>query len=195
MHRPVKGFAVLCEALAGLTDDRRLMLLSVGGGRPAIEVAIPHMKLSSIHNDGILSLVYSAADLLVVPSLQENLPLVPLEAMACGIPVVGSDISGIREVVRPGVTGRLVPSKDPAALRGVIAQLLDDPAGRADMSTQGRRLVVEEFSLAMQVRRHVELYTAILSGGPAEAASPEGDAPQGRPMPLADSTPVEVLRC
>jgi glycosyltransferase involved in cell wall biosynthesis len=134
--------------------------------------------LSSIHNDAILSLVYSAADLLVVPSLQENLPLVPLEGMACGIPVVGSDISGIREVVRPGVSGRLVPSKDPAALRGGIAQLLDDPAARAEMSTQGRRLVIEEFSLPLQVRRHIELYTAILSGGPAPT-----------------STPVEVLRC
>lgn len=175
MHRPTKGFAVLAEALNGLTHDPRLVLLSVGSGRPATEVRIPHVKLNSVRNDSLMSLVYSAADVLVVPSLQETFSLAALEAMACGIPVVGSAVGGIREVVRPGVTGLLVPPKDVAALREAIQQLLGDPARRAEMSAHGRQLAVEEYPLALHVRRYVELYDAIRSD---RAPAPAPPAPE-----------------
>lgn len=170
MWRHTKGFAILAEALQGSADIKNLMLVSVGTGRPAIDVQVPHLKLPPVRGERLLSFVYSAADVLVVPSLQENFPFVVLEAMACGLPVVGSDVGGIPEQIQPGVHGLLVPARDPAALRDGIIRLLKDPAMRAEMSTRARRRVLEEYTLARHVRRYIELYDAILSNRPEDIA-------------------------
>lgn len=163
MYRPAKGVTVLATALQGMVDVSNVMLVSVGTGWPAIDMPIPHLKLPAIRNERMLSFAYSAADVVVIPSLQENFPFVVLEAMACGVPVVGSHVGGIAEQIRPGVNGLLVPAGNPAALRDAILQLLTDPVMHAAISTQARRSVLEEYTVAQQVRRHIELYDAIIS--------------------------------
>ena len=99
----------------------------------------------------------------VVSSLHDNLPQTVLEATACGTPVVGFAVGGIPDMVRPGVTGLVVPAQDVSALRAAIRMLLQDPALRAAMATNCRRLAVQEYALEVQARRYIALYEEIVS--------------------------------
>jgi glycosyltransferase involved in cell wall biosynthesis len=153
-----KGFTLLAQALAGLADLPNLFMISLGRGKPAIDGQFPHMPLGHISDDRWLSLVYSAADVFVLPSLQEAFGQTALEALACGTPVVGFAVGGIPDIVRQGVTGLLVPPQDVVALRAAIAALLRDATGRAQMAANCRRIAVEEYALEVQAQRYVELY-------------------------------------
>ena len=95
-------------------------MVSVGQQPPQADGRMPLLHLGSIHDDRLLSAVYSAADLFVLPSLQENLANTVLEAMACGVPVVSFDSGGTPDMVRPGLTGQLVPALDVGALGDTI---------------------------------------------------------------------------
>ena len=85
------------------------------------------------------------ASALVVPSIYEGMPLVVLEAMDAGVPVIASAVSGIPEVVLDGETGWLVPPEDPAALARSIAALARDPAEARRRGEAGRRRVAERY--------------------------------------------------
>ena len=114
-----------------------------------------------------------AAGAVAVPSrCYENQPLAVLEAFAAGIPVVGSALGGIAELVADGVTGHLVPADDPAALARGIARLLADPVAAARMGAAGRALVLDGYSPQGHLDRLLELYAeaAELAG----AAAPTG---------------------
>lgn len=159
-----KGFAMLARALKGLSHLTNLFLISIGSGKPPVEVEVPHLHMGHIGNERLLPLVYSAADIFVIPSLQDNFPQAALEATACGIPVVGFAVGGIPDIVRPGTTGLLVPPQDVNALRAAICDLLQDPVRRAEMAANCRRIAVEEYALEVQAQRYVELYQTILAG-------------------------------
>ncbi len=79
------------------------------------------------------------ADVFVLPSLQEGLPLSLLEAMASGLPVVASSVGGIPDIVKDGVNGLLVPAADPTALRDALVRLLANPALRQSLGAAARR--------------------------------------------------------
>jgi D-inositol-3-phosphate glycosyltransferase len=79
---------------------------------------------------------YVAADVVVMPSLYESFGMVALEAMACGTPVVASQVGGLAYLVRDGETGYLVPDRDPAALADRLSRLLSNPQLRAQMGAQ-----------------------------------------------------------
>ena len=162
--RPVKRFGMLAEALNGLLGVPNVLLVSAGSGRSEAELRVPYMNLGHIGNERLLSLIYSAADVLVLPSLLENLPLAVLEAMACGTPVVGSAVGGIPDMVRPGATGWLFPAHDVAALRASIRDALEDTAARRQIAANCRRVAVEEYSLELHARRYAEFYKTILDG-------------------------------
>jgi glycosyltransferase involved in cell wall biosynthesis len=161
--RPEKGFSLLVRALEGLGHLSNLLLVSVGGGKLPVEVQIPYLHLGHIGHDRLLSFAYSAADIFVIPSLQDNLPQTVLEAMACGTPVVGFAVGGIPDMVRPGATGLLVPPQDVAALRSAIAELLHAPARRAEMAATCRRVALEDYALELQAQRYLELYQTLLA--------------------------------
>jgi glycosyltransferase involved in cell wall biosynthesis len=106
--------------------------------------------------------IVASAQVVVLPSYREGLPEVLLEAGACGRPVVATDVPGCREVVKDGVNGILVPPRDAGALSKAIARLLQDPLLRRRMGTQGRELVVKEFSLDQTSRQVLKLYGELL---------------------------------
>jgi glycosyltransferase involved in cell wall biosynthesis len=178
-----KGFGMLREALAGLTGEEGLVLLSLGKGEPAVPEGIEQRHLGFVSDDRYLSVIYSAADVFVIPSRQDNLPATVLEAMACGTPVVGSDVGGIPEMVRPGETGYLAEDGDPDDLRDGILRVLRDPDGREALSRRCRERVLGEYGLERQARRYERLYRELLSGE-ADAKGVEarsrGDAPGAR---------------
>jgi glycosyltransferase involved in cell wall biosynthesis len=159
-----KGFVFLVEALSALTELPNLFLVSLGGGKPALNSHIDHLHLGYAENDRLLSFAYSAADVFVISSLQDNFPNTVLEALACGTPVVGFSVGGIPEMVRSGVTGLLAPPGDERALAGAITYLLENEATRAEMSANCRRIATEEYSLQIQAKRYIKLYETLVNG-------------------------------
>jgi glycosyltransferase involved in cell wall biosynthesis len=91
-----KGFHVLTEALNTLPDSSNIALVSVGAGNVKLGHGIPHIHVGHVEDRQRLSLVYSAADVYVAPSLQDNQPNTVLESMACGTPVVDLTLAGFR---------------------------------------------------------------------------------------------------
>lgn len=153
-----KGFSILLEALAGLREQQNLHLLSVGGFSALPALGIPYHPLGYVSNERLLSIVYSAADLCVVPTLQDNLPNIAIESLACGTPVVGFNVGGMPDIVDHGHTGLLVTLGDSQALRENIQRTLSNPAALADMSANCRRTAVEKYSIQKQARDYLELY-------------------------------------
>jgi glycosyltransferase involved in cell wall biosynthesis len=166
LTRRIKGFALLAEALAGLPDHDRLLLITMGTGKPPAPVPVPHLGLGHVKSDRLRALAYSAADVVVMPSLQENFPLTAMEALACGTPLVGFATGGLPELVRPGVTGLLAPLNDVPALRDRISTLLADAAMRAKLSASCRQIALNEYRLELYTRRYLDLYKQILSSFP-----------------------------
>ena len=158
LHEPRKGFHLLAEALASLQSMDQLFLISLGPGQlPALN-GIARLQLEAISNDRFLSFVYSAADVFVAPSLQDNLPNTLLESIACGTPVVGFDVGGIPDVVRPGVTGLLAKPQDPLDFRRAIVELLRDGERLKTMAGNCRRVACEEYTLEIQATGYAALY-------------------------------------
>jgi len=153
-----KGFPLLMDALRQLSNRPNLLAVSVGAGSPAADIPFPTLHLGKISQNRLLSLVYSAADVYVIPSLQDNLPSTVLESMACGTPVVGFDVGGVPEMVRPGVTGTLAPVGDVDFLAASISSLLSDPAERKAMAERCRSVVMDEYGMDSYVRGYEALY-------------------------------------
>jgi glycosyltransferase involved in cell wall biosynthesis len=157
-----KGFSLLSEALRATGSIANLHLISVGSHESEISHSESHLHLGRVASERLLSVVYSAADVFVIPSLQDNLPNTVLEAIACGTPVVGFNTGGIPDMVRPGVTGWLAEVGNVCALREAIEQALSDEATRARMGRRCRAIAEEEYALAVQARRYKQLYAECL---------------------------------
>ncbi|WP_194823719.1 glycosyltransferase [Micromonospora sp. S-DT3-3-22] len=104
---------------------------------------------------------YRSADVLVAAPWYEPFGLTPLEAMACGVPVVGTAVGGIRDTVVDGVTGDLVPARDPQALGDALAGLIDDPARRYGYATAALQRARRSYSWATAADRLTEVYAEV----------------------------------
>jgi len=127
--------------------------------------------------------ILSGLDLFVLPSLNEGLPRVILEAMAASVPVIATRVCGNADLVVDGQTGLLVPPEEPDALASAVTRILGDPDLGRSMGRQGRRRVQKEFSLEASVRgveavidtllaRHGDVRVA--TGDPRDASIPVG---------------------
>lgn len=119
------------------------------------------------------SALMASLDVLVVPSLTEGSPLVTLEAMAAGVPVVASAVGGIPDQIRDGKEGLLVPPGDTGAMAEAIAALLRDPARARSLGEAGRRRATSVFSHAVMVRRIEDVYREVLGRPAAQSITPE----------------------
>jgi glycosyltransferase involved in cell wall biosynthesis len=164
-----KGFDLLLETLRQMDRPKKLYLLTLGPDCN-FDVAIPHKHLGHIFDDNILSLIYSAADLFVTPSLEDNLPNVVMESIACGTPVVGFAAGGIPELVRKNQTGEVVPLGDVRELRLAVEYLLKEDALRQELSRTCREAAIREYGLVLQAERYSELYKEMLAEAPASGA-------------------------
>ncbi len=138
-----KGVEVLLEALPA---GARLLIAGDGEHRGSLESkAEPAVKFLGRCDAARVRGLLRGAAALVVPSIYEGMPLVILEAMEAGVPVVASRVSGIPEVVEDGVTGWLVPPEDPRALAAALSEALEDPGEARRRGEAGRRRVEERF--------------------------------------------------
>ncbi|MGA7098031.1 MAG: glycosyltransferase [Acidimicrobiia bacterium] len=171
--RPHKGHSNLIAATAKMIAERPdVRVVSVGGEkfpgdlervRAEAEAAGIGTNLEFMGRRPDALAFIAAADVFVNPADVEGLPVVILEALALGRPVVATDVGGVPSVVIDGVTGRLVPPRDPAALAGAMVEALDTPQARKWGET-GRELVLREHGTDRMVRSYEETYQGLIGG-------------------------------
>ncbi len=171
--RATKGHKDLIDAIAPLMAVRpKLHLVFVGAGSPVFEQTQAYVAerglQQRIHLMGTrrdVPNLLAGFDLFALATQQEASGTVYVEAQASGLPVVGTNVGGVSEMFRNGVTGILVPPKDPAALTAALERLIDDPALRRSMGEAGRKMVWEEavFSPARLAETTEALYTRWLA--------------------------------
>jgi glycosyltransferase involved in cell wall biosynthesis len=160
-----KGIGPLLDSLERLPVDSNLEAIVFGGGN--LE-RVTH-SLRKLHQFGFVDdlamqrTIYSACDLVIVPSREDNQPSMGLEAMACGTPVVAFDTGGIKEYVLPGSTGMLAPVGDTAHLASSIQWMLDHPEARRHMGERSRLMMLRDFDITRQSLQYLHIYGAMLN--------------------------------
>ncbi|MFI1000618.1 glycosyltransferase [Streptomyces galbus] len=165
-----KGQDVLLDAweqVVRRVPDARLVLVGDGPDGDALRARAPgSVRFAGAVTDPVPW--YQAADLVVLPSRWEGMALAPLEAMACGRPVVATDVDGARESLPAHLAARcLVPPERPAALAGAVAELLLDAPLRASLGSTGRAYVLSTHDVRRTAERVAEVYRDLLGPGPA----------------------------
>ena len=167
-----KGFDVLLEAAARLRDRGQAFTIRIAGDGPESERLTAQCArlglgdcvqfLGACPNPLVRKLLQET-DVFVLPCQidregdRDGIPVVLMEAMAAGVPVVSGDLPALRELVIPGRTGELVPPGDVEALAERLAILLQDPDLRAERAKAGRQWVAEEFALDVNIQRIVNM--------------------------------------
>ena len=182
---PRKGVETVIEALALMRargSEARLLIVGGESEQPD-ETATPEIgRLRLIaRRYGVESAVefagrrsreelkyfYSAADVFVTVPWYEPFGITPLEAMACGTPVIGSDVGGVKYSVANGETGLLVPPKDPSALAGALERIFSDSTLYADMKKNGPERVKRLFTWDAVARKCIQVYERVAKRSPA----------------------------
>jgi len=163
----LKGFQYLQPALQELRGRALAQPIEViifGASKPenAPNFCFPARYMGLLHDDVTLALLYSAADVFVAPSMQDNLPNTVMEALASGTPCVAFHIGGIPDMVEHEKNGYLAQPFDPADLANGIARVLEDWARWKSLSHQAREKVEREFDIELVARRYVKLYEELI---------------------------------
>jgi glycosyltransferase involved in cell wall biosynthesis len=167
--KPHKNLVRLIEAFSALRsgglDDVKLLIIGDEISKlPALRRAVhqyklhKHVRFLGYVDDETLSILYRLAAVFVFPSLYEGFGLPPLEAMACGTPVVTSNLSSLPEVT--GGAAILVDPYDVESIVDGIRRVLDDPALAAEMRLKGR-VRARQFSWEESVRKTRQVYTEV----------------------------------
>ncbi len=181
---PLKGVDTLIRSIAILRDRGILAELphdlAVIGGDPNDDAAVTNIEMArlkslchELHLDDLviflgkrgqdtLPYYYSAAEVLVMPSHYESFGMVALEAMACGTPVVASQVGGLAFLVQDGVTGYVVPDGNPVLLADRLEKLLRQPELRARLGQQAAAYA-QNYAWEKIARRMIEIYEVELS--------------------------------
>jgi glycosyltransferase involved in cell wall biosynthesis len=163
--RHAKGIQILAEAARLLRDEgRRVHCVIVGDGpwRSHLEAVIAELGVQDLfsllgHREDVPEIMRSL-DVIAIPSFHEAVPQSGLQALAMALPVVASDVGGIPDIIQNGVTGRLVPPKDAAALAQAIRDTLDQRETTRAMTEAGLELIRREHSLEKMLDRLEAIY-------------------------------------
>ncbi len=171
-----KGADVLLEAYAKVVQmvpDARLLLVGRGPDEDSLQEYAAAHELSGVLFRGWvdkeeLPHYYNAADMLVLSSHHEGVPLIITEAMASALPVVSTDVGGVRDLLADGVSGFLVEAGDVEALADRILRLLGNPQERARLGMTGRQIVEQQFTREVVGRRFSQiLHDCLPASSPA----------------------------
>jgi glycosyltransferase involved in cell wall biosynthesis len=163
----VKGQIVLLDAVAALREQGLAVTATIVGDGPQSDALHVHagrlgirdaIDLPGAVGQDKLRAYYERADLFCAPSFAEGVPVVLMEAMAMGLPVIATRIMGVPELVDDGVSGRLVAPGRADVLAAAIRDLAGDAGRRAAMGSAGREKVVAEFDVDRSAARLAELF-------------------------------------
>ncbi len=162
-----KGFDYLAEALRDasgrLGEDVELVVFGASRPNNPPDLGMKTHYMGGIHDELMICLLYSSADVTLVPSLQDNLPNIVMESLACGTPVVGFELGGIPDMVEHRKNGYLVKPFSSSSFADGVVWVLEDNSRLNVLVERSRKKVVEEFDLTSVVKRYCALYEDILS--------------------------------
>lgn len=167
-HKGISDLVKACAHLKGTGKVFRCLIVGDGEERIKIEALIRDLKLSDVvcllgaQPQNKVADFLAEADLFVLPSHRDALPVALMEAMASGLPVVASRLSGIPELVEDGVNGFLTLPGDEHALADAIAAVFDQPHLRREFGDRGREKVAADFDLSRNVEKLRELFSDVL---------------------------------
>lgn len=167
-----KGFNELllaierCKAdarFAALLSRKKIKLLLFGNpGEELIKTGLPIHSLGYVNSDTRLADIYSAADVFILPSLEDNLPNTMLESMSCGTPVTAFGVGGMRDLIKDGVTGKLAAHGSTQELGEAILDLVFHEDVLRQMSKNCRMLIQEKYRLDIQANSYLDLYKELI---------------------------------
>ncbi len=165
LNDPRKGFSLFVEALRELkiSSGQLVILIVGGGGLDSNRLAgFRTISLGYQTDEKRMARIYSAADIQVVPSLQDNLPNVVLESLACGTPVVCFNCGGLQDMVNHQHNGYLAAWMDPVDLRAGIEWLLNRSREDTALRDQAAKSVKGRFDLGTAAAAHIGLYNELI---------------------------------
>ena len=170
---PRKGMDLLLAALAHLRSEPSLQtaqLVVFGQLAPQSppQLGFPVHYTGHLHDDLSLRALYSAADVMVIPSRQDNLPNTGLEAHACGTPVVAFSIGGLPDILADRVTGALAEPFDPVSLAAAIRWVLEDPHRRFALGAAARERAERLWAPARVAGLYTEVYGQAIANSLAQ---------------------------
>jgi len=168
-----KGYTQLLSALEyclgnsrfrKLVRDNKICLVTVGKcqGHHLTGISLPLVPFGYLESDTQLAQIYAAADLYVLPSLEDNLPNTMLEAMACATPVIGFAIGGLPDAIEHGHTGLLIPPYSSEQMGKAILNLVFDPALRSLLGCNGRQKAEQQYALTHQAKAYLQLFRELV---------------------------------
>jgi len=168
-----KGIREYIEAACVLRkQDIPVQFFLAGSPDPGNPASVPMTQVNAWRDAGVITYLghvedmprlLTGMDLVVLPSYREGTPRSLLEAAACGLPIVTTDVPGCREVVKHGFNGLLVPSRDPIALAAAIHRLCRDTDERRRMGLAGREKVLNDFDQRRVLEETFAVYRQLLS--------------------------------
>ncbi len=166
LSRP-KGLHFLLDALSQVEEATQLIVVGDGEERGALEERVRTLGLSSrVHFFGRrrdIRPFYSAMDLCVLPSLVEAFPMVLLEAMACAVPTLATNVGDVSRIVDQDVTGWVVTPGSTIELARVLKDALAKPQQLLAMGERARERVIQHFSSRRMAERYLEIYRSVLA--------------------------------
>lgn len=166
---PIKGLRYLKEAIDLLVSQEpalkeRLGVILAGkcSDNPGQDFAVETYAMGFVSDEQRKALIYNAANVFVIPSLQDNLPNTIVEAKACGVPVVGTRVGGIPQMISDGRDGRLVAPRNARELADAIRWTLLE-ADTASLAAQSRRNAARQYSATAVAQKYIALYESLCS--------------------------------
>jgi glycosyltransferase involved in cell wall biosynthesis len=161
-----KGFVLLVSALRllaqkGWSDKAEMIIFGASEPTSQPDPGLKFHFMGHLHNNISLANLYVAADVFVLPSIQENLPNTIMESLACGTPVVAFDVGGVGEMVEHKKNGYLVKALDTTDLAEAIEWVLGDQKRLTSLGIAAREKAVSEYSIELQTKRYLDLYQEI----------------------------------
>lgn len=154
-----KGYEYLQKAFNEVYN-KNCVLLSIGSKNSGLETQENYIELGKIQDERLMSIIYSAADVFVIPSLMDNLPNTVLESIMCGTPVIGFPVGGINDMIQNDENGYLADEISVDALVNTIKKYLKNP--EVFDNNKIRENAVKKYSLSVQANAYKKLYEKIL---------------------------------